>query len=389
MALSAKTPGDSQKRVVIPNKHGEKLVGILHDSGAKEIVILCHGFRSSKESNTIVNLAAALEKAGISSFRFDFSGNGESDGLFQYGYYRREADDLHSVTQHFRGLNRLVTAIVGHSKGAGVVLLYASKYNDVKAVVNISGRYDLKAGIEERLGKDYMERIKEDGFIDVKGPGSSGYRVTLESLLDRLDTNMHEACLHIDTECRVLTVHGSSDTVISVEDAYQFAQILPNHTLHIEYLGLALPSHLKLLPDTDIYRGYVDVLHHFLMKLVAKLCSGPAIIDFMILKSFYGASPKIMEIVWHPLPLNWLKCDTNGSTANNASTTEEPDDNGDRASASRNQDGQLPITQEQYATLVNLLQQSNIQQGSSTATSNQVYSSTVTGNFLPEDDWFS
>ena len=69
-----------------------------------------------------------------------------------------------------------------------------------------------------------------------------------------------------------------------------------------------------------------------------------------------------------------------GSTANNASTTEEPDDNGDRASASRNQDGQLPITQEQYATLVNLLQQSNIQQGSSTATSNQVYSSTVTGN---------
>ncbi|CAI8611435.1 unnamed protein product [Vicia faba] len=51
--------------------------------------------------------------------------------------------------------------------------------------------------------------------------------------------------------------------------------------------------------------------------------------------------------------------------------------------------GQLPITQEQYATLVNLLQQSNIQQGSSTATSNQVYSSTVTGNFLPEDDWFS
>ncbi|CAL5199489.1 unnamed protein product [Lathyrus oleraceus] len=233
MAQSAKTLGFEQKRVVIPNKHGEKLVGILHDSGTKQIVILCHGFRSSKESNTIVNLAAALEKAGISSFRFDFSGNGESDGSFQYGYYWREADDLHAVTQHFHGLNRLVTAIVGHSKGAGVVLLYASKYNDIKTVVNISGRYDLKAGIEERLGKNYMERIKEDGFIDVKRPGSSDYRVTLESLLDRLDTNMHEACLQIDTKCRVLTVHGSSDTVISVEDAFQFAQILPNHTLHI------------------------------------------------------------------------------------------------------------------------------------------------------------
>ncbi|KAI5402511.1 hypothetical protein KIW84_050217 [Lathyrus oleraceus] len=113
------------------------------------------------------------------------------------------------------------------------MLLYALKYNDVKTVVNISGRYHLKAGIEERLGKNYMERIKEDGFIDVKKPGSPNYRVTVESLLDRLDTNMHEACLRIDIKCRVLTVHGSSYTVISVEDAFQFAQILPNHTLHI------------------------------------------------------------------------------------------------------------------------------------------------------------
>jgi alpha/beta superfamily hydrolase len=32
---------------------------------------------------------------------------------------------------------------------------------------------------------------------------------------------------------RVLTVHGSSDTVISVGDASQFAQVIPNHTLHI------------------------------------------------------------------------------------------------------------------------------------------------------------
>jgi len=52
--------------------------------------------------------------------------------------------------------------------GGDVVLLYASKYHDIKTVVNLSGRYDLKAGIEERLGKDYLERIWKDGFIDVK-----------------------------------------------------------------------------------------------------------------------------------------------------------------------------------------------------------------------------
>jgi len=59
--------------------------------------------------------------------------------------------------------------------GGGVVLLYASKYHDIKTVVNLSGRYDLKAGIEERLGKDYLERIRKDGFIDVMRSGNLSF----------------------------------------------------------------------------------------------------------------------------------------------------------------------------------------------------------------------
>ncbi|RVX05359.1 hypothetical protein CK203_013656 [Vitis vinifera] len=32
---------------------------------------------------------------------------------------------------------------------------------------------------------------------------------------------------------RVLTIHGSADEIIPVEDALEFAKIIPNHTLHI------------------------------------------------------------------------------------------------------------------------------------------------------------
>lgn len=32
---------------------------------------------------------------------------------------------------------------------------------------------------------------------------------------------------------RVLTVHGSADEIIPVEDALEFAKIIPNHKLHI------------------------------------------------------------------------------------------------------------------------------------------------------------
>lgn len=41
----------------------------------------------------------------------------ESEGTFQFGHMRREADDLHAVIQHFSGSNHVVSAIFGHSKG--------------------------------------------------------------------------------------------------------------------------------------------------------------------------------------------------------------------------------------------------------------------------------
>ncbi|CAE6075393.1 unnamed protein product [Arabidopsis arenosa] len=224
--------GIQEQRIVIPNRHNEKLVGLLHETGSTEIVVLCHGFRSNKNNQIMNNVAAAIEKEGISAFRFDFSGNGESEGSFYYGNYNHEADDLHSVIQYFSNKNRVVPIILGHSKGGDVVLLYASNYHDVRNVINLSGRYDLKNGIRERLGEDFLERIKQQGFIDV-GDGKSGYRVTEKSLMDRLSTDIHEACLKIDKECRVLTVHGSADEVIRVEDAKEFAKVIPNHKLEI------------------------------------------------------------------------------------------------------------------------------------------------------------
>lgn len=36
-----------------------------------------------------------------------------------------------------------------------------------------------------------------------------------------------------DSVYRVLTVHGSADEIIPVEDALEFAKIIPNHKLHI------------------------------------------------------------------------------------------------------------------------------------------------------------
>ncbi|KAL2553979.1 alpha/beta-hydrolase superfamily protein [Forsythia ovata] len=230
--MMAQNPAMQQK-IIIQNKHGEQLVGLLHETGSTEIVIVCHGFLCTKENRIMANLAVALENEGISAFRFDFAGNGESEGSFGYSNYYREVEDLRAVVEYFNGANRTIKAILGHSKGGNIVLLYASKYHDIGAVINVSGRYDLTKGIEERLGTGFREIIRKNGFMDVKNNTGEIYRVTKESLMDRLNMNMHEACLTIDENCRVLTVHGSRDKFVSIEDAQEFDKVIANHRLQI------------------------------------------------------------------------------------------------------------------------------------------------------------
>lgn len=229
-------------------------MGLLHHMGTNKIVVLCHGFTASKNDGIIVDLAAALTKQGISIFRFDFSGNGESEGEFQYGNYRKEADDLHSVVSYLYQEKYDVTAIVGHSKGGDVVVLYASIYDNVHMVVNLSGRFYLEKGIEERLGKEFIDRINKEGYIEAKNKsGKVLYRVTKESLMERLNTDMRAASISISKECRFFTVHGSADDIIPVEDAYEFAKHIPNHKLCvIEGADHCYTAHRKELSDAVV-----------------------------------------------------------------------------------------------------------------------------------------
>lgn len=225
----------TEERIVLINGHNEKLVGIFQKAISDDLVVLCHGFQSTKESKPLSDVSDTLLSQGISTFRFDFSGNGESDGTFMYGNYWKEVEDLRTAVVYFSEKRNIpVRGIVGHSKGGDVVILYASKYHDIPAVVNISGRFDLKTGVRERLGDNFMIKIKKDGFIDVATSGGGiGYRVTEQSLADRLATDVEAACSTIDPNCKVLTIHGSSDNVIPVSDASEFHRLIPNHQLQI------------------------------------------------------------------------------------------------------------------------------------------------------------
>jgi dienelactone hydrolase len=176
--------------------------------------------------------------------------------------------------------------VIEFCAGGNVVLLYAAKYNDVQTVVNISGRFFLDRGIEFRLGKDYFKRIKDNGFIDVSNrKGKFEYRVTEESLMDRLTTNAHEACLSIRENCRVLTVHGSNDRIVHVTEASEFAKQIKNHKLYViegadheftshqHQLASIVLSFFKLDPKKDDESGDISTSNQDSMRSVVPITS--------------------------------------------------------------------------------------------------------------------
>ena len=125
----------------------------------------------------------------MSTLLFDFAGNGESEGGLCFANYHKEVKDLQSAVGFVRKtLKKEVCAVLGHSKGGNVVLLFASMFDgQIPLIINVAGRFDMKRGVEERFGATLMATVDKMGQAEVTAVTDSGKRVTY--LLTKSDLN--------------------------------------------------------------------------------------------------------------------------------------------------------------------------------------------------------
>nr|GFB11035.1 alpha/beta hydrolases superfamily protein [Tanacetum cinerariifolium] len=84
---------------LLANKYKENLVGILHETGSKEVVIVCHGYRSCKDRIPMVNIATGFANEGISAFRFDFAGNDFTTEKLTITSFAKSISDSEEVSE--------------------------------------------------------------------------------------------------------------------------------------------------------------------------------------------------------------------------------------------------------------------------------------------------
>lgn len=113
--LATYTPSIAmEKKIEFHNKQGEKLVGKLVDTSASKTVVLCHGYSSHKDTRLLERLAEECEKLPLSSLRFDFSGNGESEGVFEFANYLKEVEDIRSAIEFLNDQhNKEIIGLIG------------------------------------------------------------------------------------------------------------------------------------------------------------------------------------------------------------------------------------------------------------------------------------
>ena len=103
---------------------GARLAHVLHDAGAgSPIVVMAHGFKSTKigPSRYFVPLARKLADRGISTYRFDQAGSGDSEGLFDDSSFTGWVAAITEIASTFASSERPV-ALLGQSMGGSATM---------------------------------------------------------------------------------------------------------------------------------------------------------------------------------------------------------------------------------------------------------------------------
>ena len=224
---------------------GEKIVGVLHkgDDNLDACVISCHGLLASKDSVKYITLAEKLNKIGISSFRFDFRGCGESDGKLIDSHISNRTKDLKAVIEYVTDeLGFKSLGLFGSSMGGFVSFIQASIDSRIKAFVSLSSPYSMAELFEAHgfnndyyvidgvvFGSEFIKDIKRNGDLTPE-------------ILGKI-------------QCPVYIFHGSFDFLVPTEHANRlFENITAEKKLKIINGGdhiFSHPYHLVEIIETS------------------------------------------------------------------------------------------------------------------------------------------
>ena len=205
--------------------NGAVLRGMVHipENGKEKypFVAMYHGFTGNKMEPQFmfVRLSRELEKHGIGSIRFDFSGCGESDGTFETMTASREIDEAKAIFNYMSQLpyaDKENLFMLGLSMGGFVSSIASAEVENVKALVLWA-----PAGNMEQIAENSIKNSKvkndEKGYADI-----GGLLLGYEFLEDIKRINVYERAAKFKGD--VLIIHGADDGAVPLDASYKYLE---------------------------------------------------------------------------------------------------------------------------------------------------------------------
>lgn len=247
------------KKVFFKNSKGNKLCGLLTVADADKgiIAILCHGHSSGKNSKSIATLDSELVSRGVSVFRFDFYGNGESEGKFEDSDLTETSDDALQAIAFAKSQGFKKIILMGSSFGGLASIIAASKTPDLTALVlksPVSDYYEVDFNI---LGEGGLAEWKKKGFIHYPYPTSNDNRNLILNYSFVEDYQKYDAYKEAEKiSVPTLIVHGDADESVPYSQSVKLSSIIKNSTLvtipgadHRYTLNNTFPKMMQAISD--------------------------------------------------------------------------------------------------------------------------------------------
>lgn len=144
--------------------------------GAGPWIVFLGGFRSDMGGTKAVHLQGWAEREGRAFLRFDYSGHGESDGLFEDGTIGDWANDAAAA---IGALTSGRVVLVGSSMGGWISLLVAERVERVSGFVGIAAAPDFT---EDSMWAGFdpaqREALLRDGRVALPSAYGEPYVIT-------------------------------------------------------------------------------------------------------------------------------------------------------------------------------------------------------------------
>ena len=204
------------EKFMFPNAKGEQLAATLDLPLGKPtaFALFAHCFTCGKDSLAAKRIAERLTIHGVAVLRFDFTGLGSSEGEFANTHFSSNVDDLVAAADHLRQQYAAPAILIGHSLGGAAVLAAAHRMTEARAVVTIAAPYD--PDHVTGLFKDHIERIREQGELEVKLAGRP-FKIKKEFLDDVSEKKLDECVATLRKA--LLVFHAPTDDLVGVDNA--------------------------------------------------------------------------------------------------------------------------------------------------------------------------